>query len=226
MKRLSLDLRAEFPKAEGFSVVNLYYIKRWFAFYSSHTNFFYQAGKKLQEVKDVASPMPEILLSVPWRHQTVIVSKCETIEEYYAKKRILKISILFFLVIRMGLEPITPTLKVLCSTSWASGSPCAYVLKASAKLRIFFWLCKLFAYFLHIFFNRYFSNSLLLYNLFACLLVYCLPYSLVCSKRNNRTRGKKNKTIGQVKIKQKLLTRGRDPDARSFMVKVKLNFLF
>ena len=33
------------------------------------------------------------------------------------------------------------------------------------------------------------------------------------------------KTIGQVKIKQKLLTRGRDPDARSFMVKVKLNFL-
>lgn len=32
MKRLSLDLRAEFPKAEGFSVVNLYYIKRWFVF--------------------------------------------------------------------------------------------------------------------------------------------------------------------------------------------------
>ena len=47
-------------------------------------------------MKDVASPMPKILLSVPWRHQTVIVSKCETIEEYYAKKRILKTSILFF----------------------------------------------------------------------------------------------------------------------------------
>ena len=32
--------------------------------------------------------MPEILLSVPWRHQTVIVSKCETIEEatFYLKK--------------------------------------------------------------------------------------------------------------------------------------------
>ena len=102
----------------------------------------------------------------------------------------------------MGLEPMTPTLKVLCSTSWASGSPCAYVLKASAKLRIFFWLCKLFAYFLYIFFNRYFSNSLLLYNLFACLLVYCLPYSLVCSKQNNRTRGEKDKTIGQEKIKK------------------------
>lgn len=39
---------------------------------------------------------------------------------------------------------------------------------------------------------------------------------------------KKNKTIGQErknKSKKKLLTRGRDPDVRSFMVKVKLNFL-
>ena len=56
MKRLSLDLRAEFPKAEGFSVVNLYYIKRWFVFYSSHTNFFYQAGKKLQDVENSTTP--------------------------------------------------------------------------------------------------------------------------------------------------------------------------
>ena len=88
MKRLSLDLRAEFPKAEGFSVVNLYYIKRWFVFYSSHTNFFYQAGKKLQDVENSTTPMPNILLRVPWRHQTVIVSKCENIETalFYLKK--------------------------------------------------------------------------------------------------------------------------------------------
>ena len=39
MKRLSLDLRAEFPQAEGFSVANLYNIKRWFIFYSSQLNF-------------------------------------------------------------------------------------------------------------------------------------------------------------------------------------------
>ena len=88
MKRLSLDLRAEFPKAEGFSVVNLYYIKRWFVFYSLHTNFFYQAGKKLQDVENSTTPMPNILLRVPWRHQTVIVSKCENIETalFYLKK--------------------------------------------------------------------------------------------------------------------------------------------
>ena len=49
MKRLSLDLRAEFPKAEGFSVVNLYYIKRWFVFYSSHTNFFTKLVKNYKK---------------------------------------------------------------------------------------------------------------------------------------------------------------------------------
>ena len=40
ISRLSLDMRTEFPKTEGFSVVNLYYIKRWFAFYSSQIEFF------------------------------------------------------------------------------------------------------------------------------------------------------------------------------------------
>ena len=50
MKRLSLDLRAEFPKAEGFSMANLYNIKKWFVFYSSQTEFFYQAGRKLEAI--------------------------------------------------------------------------------------------------------------------------------------------------------------------------------
>lgn len=39
MKRLSLDLRAEFPQAEGFSVVNLYYIKRWFVLFLTYRLF-------------------------------------------------------------------------------------------------------------------------------------------------------------------------------------------
>lgn len=79
MKRLSLDLRAEFPQTEGFSMANLYNIKKWFLFYSSQTEFFYQAGRKLQEVENSSVKIPKILLSVPWRHQTVIVSKCTTI---------------------------------------------------------------------------------------------------------------------------------------------------
>lgn len=81
IKQLSLDLRSAFPKVEGFSYVNLYYIKRWYTFYSSQSNFFYQAGKKLETVENATILMPEILLCAPWRHQTVIVSKCKTIQE-------------------------------------------------------------------------------------------------------------------------------------------------
>ena len=77
--RLSLDLRAEFPQSEGFSRTNLYDIKRWFAFYSSQIEFVHQAGGQLQKGDYANTPMPEILLFVPWRHQTVIVSKCDTI---------------------------------------------------------------------------------------------------------------------------------------------------
>ncbi len=88
MKRLSLDLRAEFPQAEGFSMANLYNIKKWFVFYSSQTEFFYQAGRKLHEVEYASVKMPEILLCVPWRHQTVIVAKCKTISAamFYLKR--------------------------------------------------------------------------------------------------------------------------------------------
>ena len=58
MKRLSLDLRAEFPKAEGFSWSNLYKIRKWYLFYSSQIEFLYQAGTKLQKVDNVTTPMP------------------------------------------------------------------------------------------------------------------------------------------------------------------------
>ena len=79
MKRLSLDLRAEFPQAEGFLWSNLYKIRKWYLFYSSQIEFLYQAGTKLQKVDNATTPMPDLLQFVPWRHQTVIVSKCDTI---------------------------------------------------------------------------------------------------------------------------------------------------
>lgn len=49
MKGLSLDLRAEFPQAEGFSWTNLYQIRKWYLFYSSQIEFLHQAGTKLQK---------------------------------------------------------------------------------------------------------------------------------------------------------------------------------
>lgn len=81
IKQLSLDLRSAFPTTEGFSWSNLYKIRQWHLFYSSQIEFFYQAGTKIENVENATISMPEILLRVPWRHQTVIVSKCKTIQE-------------------------------------------------------------------------------------------------------------------------------------------------
>ena len=66
----------------------MYDIKRWFAFYSNQIEFVHQAGGQLQKVDNANTPIPEILLGVPWRHQTVIVSKCDTINEalFYLNK--------------------------------------------------------------------------------------------------------------------------------------------
>lgn len=80
MERLSLDLRTEFPDAEGFSRTNLYYIKRWYEFFSSQIEFVHQPGGQLVDTREADLPIPEILLRVPWKHQTFIVSKCSTIQ--------------------------------------------------------------------------------------------------------------------------------------------------
>ena len=46
-------------------------------------------------------------------------------------------------VTRMGLEPMTPTLKVLCSTNWASESKLTKTMwKASAKVQFFLLTAK------------------------------------------------------------------------------------
>lgn len=81
MQRLSLDLRAEFPKTEGFSCSNLYFIRRWYRFYSGQTDFLYQAGTKMTTVENAIAPMPEILAHIPWRHHISIISKCGTAAE-------------------------------------------------------------------------------------------------------------------------------------------------
>ena len=58
---MSLDLRAEFPQAEGFSWSNLYKIRKWYLFYSSQIEFLYQAVTKLQKVDNATTPMPDLL---------------------------------------------------------------------------------------------------------------------------------------------------------------------
>lgn len=46
VEQVSLDLQREFPNADGFSVGNLWYIKRWYLFYNQADTKLYQVGKK------------------------------------------------------------------------------------------------------------------------------------------------------------------------------------
>ena len=41
--------------------------QKWFAFYSSQMEIVYQAGRQLQKVDNANTPIPEILLCVPWK---------------------------------------------------------------------------------------------------------------------------------------------------------------
>jgi predicted nuclease of restriction endonuclease-like (RecB) superfamily len=48
IKQLSNDLRAEFPKMQGFSTTNIYYIKQFYLFYSQSNTNFPQLGRKTE----------------------------------------------------------------------------------------------------------------------------------------------------------------------------------
>lgn len=49
----------------------MWYIKKWYAFYSQSDTILHQAGGELED----------LLFQVPWRHHCEIITKCKTIEE-------------------------------------------------------------------------------------------------------------------------------------------------
>ena len=111
VEQVSLDLQREFPNADGFSALNLWYMKRWYLFYNQPDRKLYQAGKEidneklyqfgkeimhqagaeilLQSVREIedeklqqpVGEFPAIFALVPWRHHVEIISKCKSIEE-------------------------------------------------------------------------------------------------------------------------------------------------
>lgn len=115
VEQVSLDLKREFPDADGFSTSNLWYMKKWYLFYAdgdaeeklqrtvgelqSSVN---QAVIKLQQSVgerqhlvsktnneiEVAFPQPFAL--VPWGHHVDIITKCKSIDEalFYVGKTI------------------------------------------------------------------------------------------------------------------------------------------
>ena len=111
VEQVSLDLKREVPNAGGFSTSNLWFMKRWYLFYTQgDSQILEQAGKELQLLKNQHKtklyqigkeldgeilyqdgkefPLPFAL--VPWRHHIEILYRCKSIEEalFYIAKTI------------------------------------------------------------------------------------------------------------------------------------------
>ena len=115
VEQVSLDLKREFPNAEGFSTSNLWYMKKWYLFYvdgdaeeklqrtvgelQSSVN---QAVIKLQQSvgeiqhlvsktnNEIGMAFPQPFALVPWGHHVYIITKCKSIDEalFYVGKTI------------------------------------------------------------------------------------------------------------------------------------------
>lgn len=111
VEQVSLDLKREFPNAEGFSVRNLWYMKQWYSFYTQgDTQILQQLGAELQNLKNqhetklhqlgaeitdeklyhVGKEFPLPFALIPWRHHVEIITKCKSIDEalFYVGKTI------------------------------------------------------------------------------------------------------------------------------------------
>ena len=73
VEQVSLDLKKAFPNADGFSTSNLWFMKKWFVFYTESAS-----SEKLQRP---VGEFPEQFAFVPWRHHVEIISKCKSVEE-------------------------------------------------------------------------------------------------------------------------------------------------
>ena len=111
VEQVSLDLQTEFPQAEGFSTSNLWYMKRWYLFYSTKLqqlveelhlsekqgieklqqlvgvflpdDQLLQTGQKVYDDACLANgfPFPECFGFVPWGQHIEIISRCNDIKE-------------------------------------------------------------------------------------------------------------------------------------------------
>ena len=106
VEQVSLDLQREFPNADGFSAKNLWFIKKWYLFYSSlgaHETLLQAVRelhnpKLLQPVREIPSSkqqqsvaeFPSPFAYVPWGHHIAIISKCKSVDEalFYIGKTI------------------------------------------------------------------------------------------------------------------------------------------
>ena len=111
VEQVSLDLKREFPNADGFSVRNLWYMKQWYLFFTQggeeilhqddaelqmtenqYLTKMHQVGAELSSEKlhQITGEFPLPFALVPWRHHVEIITKCKSIDEalFYMGKTI------------------------------------------------------------------------------------------------------------------------------------------
>lgn len=112
VEQVSLDLQKEFPNEKGFSTSNLWFMKRWYLYYTQNGNSqslhqlgaemqalenqfsqkLYQLGKELNETKlyQAGKEFPLPFALVPWRHHIEIICRCDSVEKalFYIGKTI------------------------------------------------------------------------------------------------------------------------------------------
>ena len=99
VEQVSLDLKREFPKEKGFSTSNLWFMKRWYLFYTQgDSQLLQQAVAELQIIENQFKPklyqvgkeFPLPFALVPWRHHIEIIYRSKSIEEalFYIGKSI------------------------------------------------------------------------------------------------------------------------------------------
>jgi predicted nuclease of restriction endonuclease-like (RecB) superfamily len=103
VEQVSLDLQKEFPGEKGFSTTNLWYMKKWYLYYTADEaiqrleqtvdglflmqnqkdTIIHQLGGEIEARKlhQAGGEFPIPFALVPWKHHVEIITKCETIEK-------------------------------------------------------------------------------------------------------------------------------------------------
>ena len=114
VEQISLDLKKEFPEDDGFSTSNLWYMKKWYLFYTNETDSkilqravgelqltnnqyskkLHQLGGEMDEEKlhQIGGEFPLPFALVPWGQHIEIITNCKTLDEalFYVRETIEK----------------------------------------------------------------------------------------------------------------------------------------
>ena len=78
-EKTSLELKTEFPDAQGFSERNLRYMKRFYMFY---TEKLHQVGAESRQIRhQLGDEFKDTLFTIPWRHHIEIFTRAKSIDE-------------------------------------------------------------------------------------------------------------------------------------------------